>query len=128
NDTAHFTGSQRGDTGHYVATLNFPKAGQWVWTIEAFSEQPMPPLSVVPGAETKTESPTPATSRLPGLLAGVLGLGSTIAGVFILKSKNATGLALIIIGLSVAGVGIASATGQAVVKPAAYVSALSSED
>src|SRR5215216_7293776 len=44
-----------GKPGHHVATLTFPKEGNWQWSIQAFTmDQSMPMLSVAaPAAESR---------------------------------------------------------------------------
>jgi Cytochrome c len=46
-ETMSISAEPEGKTGHYVATLTFPKEGNWEWSIQAFTmHQPMPILSV----------------------------------------------------------------------------------
>jgi cytochrome c2 len=45
-----------GDMGHYSASLTFPQAGVWNWSIQAFSmDQPLPALTVMAAAELGQE-------------------------------------------------------------------------
>jgi len=112
---------EEGEPGHYVASLKFPKAGEWSWKIDSFGEQTMPPLSVADTpqvAQTVIEQPEPVSTNQPltSWIAGILGSASLVAGLFIMKSKAGWAVALILFGLIVSGVGFVSATGQAEVK------------
>jgi hypothetical protein len=35
-ETIRVTASEEGEPGHYVASLKFPKAGEWSWRIDSF--------------------------------------------------------------------------------------------
>jgi len=49
-----------GKSGHYTATLVFPKEGNWSWSIQAFTmDQPMPNLSVTAPIAKVTDQPVP---------------------------------------------------------------------
>src|SRR6266545_3467509 len=37
---AHFVGSADGPAGHYVAKVHFPRAGEWVWSVDQAPFQP----------------------------------------------------------------------------------------
>ena len=109
----------QGETGHYVATLNFPRAGEWEWSIQAFTgNQPMPLLSVTEATvaiQSRSQSSFPA--GLP-LLAGGLGLASLVAGLLVvLRRKARWAIALILVGLVLSTGGIVSAADQPVKKP-----------
>ncbi len=74
-----------GKPGHYVATLTFPKEGNWEWSIQAFTmEQRMPVLNVAaPGStlanalDTKSKS----AASIPALwLLRVLAFGLALIG------------------------------------------------
>ncbi len=115
---------EEGEPGHYVASLNFPKAGEWSWKIDSFGEQVMPPLSVAdapPVAESKTESSPISNLPVSSMIASGLGIASVLIGLFAMKTKNLWALALVLIGLIVSGVGFVSAAGQAAVKSEAQV-------
>lgn len=101
-----------GKPGHYTATLNFPKEGEWQWSIQAFTmDQPMPVLNVAPAVAvvsspevTKAEPASPAISPLTwgGLIALTLGL---LGAVIALRNGNRQVMALTVISL-VAGVAL----------------------
>jgi hypothetical protein len=114
---------EEGDPGHYVATLNFPKAGEWAWRIDSFGEQVMPPLSVAEptAAEVPSESAPVSNMPLSSMLASGLGLVSVLIGLFAVKTKNFWALALVFIGLIVGGVGVVSAANHVAVKSEAQV-------
>ena len=60
--------------GHYAASLVFPEAGTWEWSVQAFAmDQRMPELEVLSGAGTSQASADvkPSAAR-PYLLAGAL--------------------------------------------------------
>lgn len=47
-----------GKPGHYTATLTFPKAGDWNWSIQAFTmDQPMPALHVADSKAVSSNRP-----------------------------------------------------------------------
>ena len=99
-----------GKTGHYVAALTFPKAGNWEWRIQAFTmDQPMPVLSVsAPVASasqpvTKTESKSALFSPLMIVRALALTIGLIgLAVAFRRKSRPAMALTALclLIGLA----------------------------
>ena len=104
----------RGETGHYVATLTLPEAGEWEWSIQAFTvNQPMPPLSV---SEASVASQNRSQTSLPAVLpvlAGILGLASLAAGLLVvLRRKARWAIALILVGLVVSVGSIVSAADQ----------------
>jgi hypothetical protein len=110
---------EEGEPGHYVASLKFPKAGEWSWRIDSFGEQVMPPLTVANApavAQAANESKPVSNLPIPSLLASGLGLVSIVIGLFAMKTKNLWALTLVLIGLVVGGVGLVSATGQPEVK------------
>jgi hypothetical protein len=74
-----------GKAGHYTATLAFPEAGEWRWSIQAFSmDQTMPVLNVAPAgipsvSGVQKESSTSSLSlvlwiRMLALIIGIAGL------------------------------------------------------
>lgn len=110
---------EEGEPGHYVASLNFPEAGEWSWRIESFGEQVMPPLTVADTpANVQAANETKPVSNLPvsSILASGIGLVSVLIGLFAMKTKNLWALTLVLIGLIVGGVGLVSAAGQPKVK------------
>jgi hypothetical protein len=114
---------EEGEPGHYVASLNFPKAGEWSWKIDSFGVQVMPDLSVAEPAVAQTETEPSPVTNLPvsSMLVSGLGIASVLIGLFAMKTKNLWALALVLIGLIVSGVGFVSAAGQASVKSEAQV-------
>lgn len=102
---AGFTVSEQaepqGETGHYVAVLNFPQAGDWEWSIQAFGEpQPMPALSVAaPPVASQPAKQTEVRANLP-LLVGSLGLAGLATGLFVaFRRKARWAIALVLAGL-----------------------------
>lgn len=71
------TAKAQGSEGHYAATLTFPSAGTWSWSINAFGfDQPMPALAVHTSALSPANRPMvslkmPAHTRASGLPAYV---------------------------------------------------------
>ena len=113
-----------GEPGHYTATLNFPKEGEWQWSIQAFSmDQTMPILSVAPAAAGATASESSVTKVQPSLpaispltwvsiVALVMGaLGTVIA--FRSRNRQVVGFTVVTllagVTLLIAGAGRASA-------------------
>lgn len=118
-ETISVLAEAEGEPGHYVASLNFPKAGEWSWKIDSFGEQVMPPLTVSDApavAQTTNESKSASNLPVTSLLASGIGLVSVLIGLFAMKTKNLWALTLVLIGLVVGGVGLVSAAGQAEVK------------
>ena len=106
--------SEEGKVGHYVAELTLPQAGEWEWSISAFTvNQPMPALTVIEATSVATKS-APAASNFNSLflLAGGLGLLAVVGGLLALQRKVRWATAFVVIGLLVSGVGFVSAAGQ----------------
>jgi cytochrome c2 len=104
----------QGETGHYVATLTFPQAGEWTWSIQAFTgNQPMPPLSVV-AAPAFTQSKTQASVPVNySLLVGTVGLAGMFAGAYVaFRRKARWAIALFFAGLVLGAGSIVSAAEQ----------------
>ena len=116
-----------GNTGHYSATLTFPSAGVWQWTVETGfwpERQPMPDLSVVAeGDPASTESSGGAASSasLP-VVFGVAGLVGVAGGLFALARTKApwAAVAVLLAGL-VSGIGFTSAAPHATASGTAVV-------
>jgi cytochrome c2 len=106
----------QGRTGHYAAALTFPSAGQWEWSIQAFTmELSMPSLEVTEAGGTINEAGAPLqpvpTGVLP-VLAGVAGLAGITAGLYMLLRKRARwSLALLAAGVILGSAGLI-ASGQ----------------
>jgi hypothetical protein len=109
------TAKEEGQTGHYVATLTLPEAGEWEWEIQAFTiNQPMPTLNVVT-ARVAVEEPvtTPVTLQWPQALSTLVGVTGILAGLIVaFRKRSRWAVALIVAGLAVGGVGFVSAAGQ----------------
>lgn len=98
----------QGKPGHYVATLTFPKEGDWEWSIQAFTmDQRMPVLKVAaPVAETvnppvvKAEPVTASVSPLliVRVLAFAIGL---VCVVWAYKQKSRLAVAVMVVAISV---------------------------
>lgn len=106
-----------GKPGHYIATLTFPKAGVWEWSVQAFSmDQRMPALNVAaPAAGTVSEpvsktEPTQNPSISTVWIVRALALGIGVAGLVIaFRRKNRLAYALtalcLLIGLGSFAIG-----------------------
>ena len=108
-----------GKPGHYMATLTFPREGEWIWSIQAFTmDQPMPRMNVAaPSAVAAANQPLQyeaVTAAIPPLVVlRVLVFAIALVGL-VLAYQRRSRLAL---GLTVAGIamGLASfAIGSAV--------------
>ena len=94
-----------GKTGHYVATLTFPKEGNWSWSIQAFTmDQAMPELSVaapvVAGSQPVAKVQPISlllTVRYVALAIGLMGL------LIAFRRKSRLAVALTVISLLVIG-------------------------
>jgi cytochrome c2 len=113
NKPVTVTAKEEGDIGHYVATLTLPQAGEWEWTIEAFTvNQPMPPLTVV-ASSLATEKSVPVAPQWPQVIITPLGVIGTIGGLVVaFRKRSRWAVALIVAGLAVSGAGFVSAAGQ----------------
>lgn len=62
-----------GKPGHYTATLTFPKAGDWNWSIQAFTmDQPMPALHVADSKAVSSNQPALNLESTPVSIAPLL--------------------------------------------------------
>jgi cytochrome c2 len=127
----------QGNPGHYVATLTFPKEGNWEWSIQAFTmDQPMPMLNVaVPNVASANEPVTKIESEptsVPLLLfLRVLVFGIALIGLLIAfqrKSRVAGALAGLglLVGVSTFMTGAITSQVEAQSKLSSEVSAESS--
>lgn len=89
----------QGETGHYVATLTFPKEGDWEWSIQAFTmDQVMPVLSVAaPGIASGSTSFVRTEPPLipPLLIVRTVALALGLIGLVVIvrrRSRLAIGL------------------------------------
>lgn len=122
SETLKAEAKAQGETGHYVATLTFPKAGEWTWSILAFTgNQPMPPLSVREANEApavaKSETPAQVPANLP-LLMGLSGLAGLVLGLFVVyRQKARWAIALVLAGLILGAGSLVSAAQQPGAEP-----------
>jgi len=96
-----------GEVGHYVATLTFPKEGNWSWSIQAFTmDQAMPELNVsapIAGSVTQSTAGTGSVSLLLIVRISALTIG-LVALVLAYQRKSRLALGLTVLCLLV-GVG-----------------------
>ncbi len=104
---------QQGAVGHYAATLTFPNAGTWNWTINAFGfEQPMPTVTVLVSAPSKDLGTTPtsaggAPSLLSLLVEIIGGVGAVGALALWMWTRRRLALALLLVTAPIAVFGFA---------------------
>jgi cytochrome c len=123
--------------GHYMATLTFPKEGNWEWSIQAFTmDQPMPTLNVAAAAvpstneqASKVEAQPASMDLLPVLR--VLVFGVALVGLlfaFQRKSRVAGAFAALclVIGIGTFMVGAATPKVEAQGKESSDISMESS--
>jgi cytochrome c2 len=122
-----------GKSGHYIATLTFPQAGEWRWSIQAFTmDQTMPMLSV---AAPSVASPPVIKSKpaafswlmlIRGLAFGVALISLVVA--FRRKSRLAGALVALclLIGIGTFITGATALTVEAQSQPASKASVESS--
>jgi hypothetical protein len=111
----------KGKPGHYVATLTFPKEGEWEWSIQAFTmDQPMPVLTVAaPSAATAGQpvnNELESTIISPLLILRTLALGFGLIGLIVVFRRRSrlavaiTAFCLVLgFALFIAGAGTGSA-------------------
>lgn len=94
--------------GEYIATLTFPVAGSWEWSVDGFGKQTWPDLTVLPS--TAVSSPVePASTSMPSsnpaflTLFGWLLAAGALAYAFLKRKRWALGLALVGVLVGVAG-------------------------
>ena len=97
SDTFAVNAEADGKPGHYIATLTFPKEGNWQWSIQAFTmDQAMPELSVAAPSIASVQQPAvKAASISPLLIVRILALTIGLAGLGVAyrrKSRLAVGL------------------------------------
>ncbi len=101
-----------GKPGHYAVTMTLPSAGEWEWTIQAFTmEQKMPvlsvaaPVAVSASAPEATPQPVESTSVSPVMVIRIAAFGIGLVGLaFALRRKSRIAIALTALCLLV-GVG-----------------------
>ncbi|MFT3894987.1 MAG: c-type cytochrome [Anaerolineales bacterium] len=80
-----------GKPGHYIATMIFPKDGEWSWSIQAFTmHQPMPALTVAAPSGVLIPKTEPLASSIPWLwiVRGLALVGVLVGGVLALRQRN----------------------------------------
>ena len=104
-----------GEVGHYVATLTLPQAGEWEWTIQAFTvNQPMPPLTVMTSSlAIEKPVPAPVAPQWPQIVTTIVGAIGILAGLVVaFRRRSRWAIALIVAGIAFSGVGFVSAADQ----------------
>ncbi len=100
-----------GEPGHYVATLTFPKEGEWRWSIQAFTmDQMMPMLKVAApagGSVSLSVKSEPVAPSIPWrLIVRGLAIGGGLIGIALaLRKRSRLAVALTVTCLVV---GVAS--------------------
>lgn len=81
-ETMDVSAEPDGKPGHYVATLTFPKEGNWEWSIQAFTmQQPMPILSVAASSVASASQPAAKTVSVPASITPLLLLRALVFGI-----------------------------------------------
>ncbi|MBE0672241.1 MAG: c-type cytochrome [Anaerolineales bacterium] len=112
NDTIEFFAREEGQAGHYAAEISLPQAGEWEWSIAAFTvKQPMPPLTVLNAVPAASKPVSSSFNSLPLFAAG-FGLLGVLGGLLALQRKVRWAAALVLAGFLVSGAGFASAADQ----------------
>lgn len=122
-DSFSATAKRAGDSGHYVAEITLPNAGQWNWKvdIEQFGmvTQEMEPLIVVAGAPAATAvTITPVANAMPltaGAAGAIVALGMLV---FWLKTRARWALGVVALAALIGAIGFAT-TGTSVAQPVA---------
>jgi hypothetical protein len=103
-----FFATPEGKPGYYSATLTFPEAGNWEWSIQAFTmDQKMPALRVTSSSNATITQPVvktePASVGIsPLLIVGIVALTTGFAGLVVaLRHKSRFTLGLTIVCLSI---------------------------
>ena len=100
-----FSAEPDGKPGHYTAALTFPTAGDWDWSIQAFTmDLQMPTLSVAAGtalvAQPVAKSETRFVSISPWLIVSVVAFALALVGlVLISRSRSRVAGALTVLCL-----------------------------
>src|SRR6185503_3391171 len=105
-----------GEKGHYAATVIFPSAGAWNWSIQSDfwpESQPMPALTVLTEGASTPIANTAGPSPWP-LAVGVLGLvGAAGGGLALVRTKAPWAAAITLVAALVGVAGFASAATRA---------------
>lgn len=126
--SAHHSGANvtegakaQGEIGHYVAVLTFPQAGEWQWSIQAFTgSQPMPLLSVIAAPTIARGEASDLVPNNPPLLIGALGMAGLVLGSFFaFRRKARWAIALVLAGLILGAGSIVSVAQESAAKPEA---------
>ena len=117
------TAKRSGDSGHYVAEITLPRAGQWNWKvdIEQFGmvTQDMAPLTVVAAAPATTAVSVVPTANAVPLAAGAAGVIIAIGAlVFWLRTHARWALVVVAVAALVGVIGLTT-TGTSVAQPVA---------
>jgi hypothetical protein len=114
-----FFATPEGKPGYYTATLTFPEAGEWEWSIQAFTmDQKMPVLNVAASSTAAVSQPVaksePAKLGIsPLLIVGIFALATGFAGLVVAfrhKSRFTLGLTVVCLLIGVASLIAASAS------------------
>lgn len=106
-----FFATPEGKPGYYAATLTFPEAGSWEWSIQAFTmDQKMPMLNVTASGNATASQPVvktqPSTMGIsPLLIVGIFAVAIGFAGLVVAfrhKSRFTFGLTVVCLLVGVA--------------------------
>ena len=114
-----FFATPEGKPGYYTATLTFPEAGNWEWSIQAFTmDQKMPVFSVASSSNATITQPVvktePAAMGIsPLLIIGIVAIATGFAGLVVAlrhKSRFTLGLTVVCLLVGMASLIAASAS------------------
>lgn len=93
-ETVEFEVSPIAKTGYYQAQMTLPQAGTWAWSIDAFGEFEMPPLTAVDGTAVSANTSLPVniglqTTPVFSWLSGVLGAVMIVAALYFWFGRKA---------------------------------------
>ncbi|HSL42981.1 MAG TPA: cytochrome c [Anaerolineales bacterium] len=101
-----------GKPGHYTASLTFPKAGDWTWSIQAFSmDQPMPVLSVTAPIAATDKQPAGQSERTSASVSPLVilrGLALTIGLVGLILAYQRRSRLAVALTVAAIAIGVAS--------------------
>jgi len=113
-ETLSVEANAKGKAGHYEAVLTFPQAGDWNWSIQAFTmdiSMPMLTVAAPAGLLAAQTEPQTASFSSPSFLVSALGLAVGLIGLVIaFRRRTRMAVALTVICLAVGVTSLVAAT------------------